>query len=479
MIAFADGARQRKAAALLEQRRRDRGRAIRDVPTESLLAFAKHVTPAWDWDAPHLMRTAETLDALQPGARLGLEIPIRHGKSELATIRFAARAIVRDPTTRVLIGSASEKLAHKFSRAIRRMVRAAGVVLSREKESAGEWETEAGGGVRATGIGGATSGIGCDILLLDDPIANRAQAESEIERERVWDSITNDFLSRLEPHGIAIVTMSRWHLDDPIGRLRDGQAGGAWQFLRIPALAEADDPLGREEGAPLWPSRWTLEALEQRRLELGPLGFASLLQQSPQPKGGSMFRYDWWPLLEVRPEVVGPVVRYWDIAGTEPRRGRHDPDYTVGALLGRMADGRFVVLDVVRIRASIAQRDAQIRATMLEDVAKFGGRVRYVIERPTGMGGADQERALRNTLAGVSLAFESPTVDKVTRAGPLAAHAESGLVVLAPGAWRDDLRLELSAFPRGTHDDQVDALTGAFSRLALPSGRVVISELSI
>ena len=446
-------------------RARKRG-GVRAVPTR-LIDYARTTQPDWDWDAQHLVRIGDTLDGLNAGARLCLEVPIRHGKSELATIRYAAHRIIRSPKTRVLIGCNADKLAQKFSRAIRRLVRAAGVTLNPERDTAGEWETTMGGGVRAVGMGGATAGYGADVLLIDDPIANRAQAESDIERDRVWEAITSDFLSRLEPDGIAIVTMSRWHEDDPTGRLKEGRAGDGWAFLRFPGIAEADDPLGREEGEPLWPARWPLEKLEERRLILGAIAFAGLIQQAPQPKGGSMFRWEWWQLLDVVPATVGPVVRYWDLAGTEPKKGKNDPDYTTGVLMGRMANKQFVVLDVCRIRASIGQRDAAMRAQMLEDRQTYGSRLRWWIERPTGMGGEDQATALRQQLAGIVLHFESPTADKVTRAAPLASHVEGALVSLAPGAWRDPYRLEFSAFPRGKHDDQVDGTSGAFAKLAL------------
>ena len=445
-------------------------------PRLALIDYARETAPTWDWDAPHLRWTAEQIDALQAGARVCLEIPIRHGKSELATIRYAAKRIIDDPTCRVLIGANAGTLAKKFSRKIRRLVLAAGIALSSEVNTAAEWQTAAGGGVRAVGMGAATAGEGCDVLIIDDPIANREQAESATIRERIWDAITSDFLSRLEPDGVALVTMSRWHEDDPIGRLRDGRAGDGWTFLRLPGEAEASDPLGRVEGEALWPTRWPLEKLAQRRLQLGDVAYAGLIQQSPQPKGGSMFRWEWWQALDVVPATVGPVVRYWDIAGTEAKKGKHDPDYTVGVLMGRMADKRFVVLDVVRIRASIGKRDAQMRATMLEDHARFGGRLRYWIERPTGMGGEDQAVALRQALAGVVVQFETPTTDKATRAAPLASHVEGALVALAPGDWHSAFKLEFSAFPRGKHDDQVDATSGAFAKVALVPPSVVTSS---
>ncbi|MFN9576848.1 MAG: terminase, partial [Gemmatimonadota bacterium] len=205
------------------------------------------------------------------------------------------------------------------------------------------WETVAGGGLRAVGAAAGSAGDRDGLAIIDDPFGSRADAESEATRESVWDWVTNDILSRLEPDGVAVITHSRWHSDDVIGRVRSGQLGDDWWILTLPAEAYDDgtpDPLGRAPGEALWPARWPLEALAKQRVSLGEYGYASLCQQRPQPRSGGMFPWAKWVELDAVPVIPGRVVRYWDLAGTEPRGASHDPDYTVGALEGVMSDQR-------------------------------------------------------------------------------------------------------------------------------------------
>ncbi len=417
---------------------------------------------------------------IQVDAEDGLYCAGRHltptHNSETGTVRFPAQWITEEPTTRVLIGSHSALLAQKFSRQARRLVRAAGVAISAEKDTAAEWETAAGGGLRAVGAGAGSAGMGADVVIIDDPFGSRGDAESEAGREAVWDWVTNDMLSRLEPNGVAVVTHSRWHSDDVIGRIRSGQLGEGWTILTLPAEAYDDgtpDPLGRAPGEALWPARWPQEALTQRRTELGEYAYASLYQQRPQPRSGGMFPWAKWVELDAVPVIPGRVVRYWDLAGTEPRGASHDPDYTVGALEGVMSDQRIAILDVARFRVASAERLARMVQVAQADRAKYGSRVTWWIERPTGMTGEEQKQALSRALmhTGIAVHFEAPTGDKTLRAEPLSAAVGAGNVCLAPEApghpWRDALRAEAADFPRGKHDDQVDAAVGAFAKLTL------------
>ena len=157
------------------------------------------------------------------------------------------------------------------------------------------------------------------------------------------------------------------------------------------------------------------------------------------------------------------------MAGTED--GGQDPDWTIGALLGRLADGKTFVADVARIRTGVARRDAEIEAVAREDARQYRGRVRWWMEKETGIGGADRTAILVRRIqnAGVSVQTEAATSNKVIRAEPLASAVGAGNVLLCPGEWRDPLRAEAADFPTGKHDDIVDALSGAFNKLALGS----------
>lgn len=426
--------------------------------------------PEYRWDARHFVEMQARLDQITAGEirRLYFQIPIRHGKSEHNTISYAAYRLERDPRTRILVCSYNDRRAQKFSREIRRLARTRGVALSSERAAAGEWETESGGGVQAVGAGAGVASVNADLILIDDPIGSRDDAESQAKRDQVWDWLTNDILARCEPQTAVVMTMSRWHQDDPAGRLLD-QQGSRWTVLDLPAEAEDNDPLGREEGEPLWPELRSADWLQEKREELGSYGFASLLQGRPRPREGGMFKWDWWQMLEEVP-ATGSMVRYWDLAGTEATGGGHDPDYTAGALLCRMIDKRTAIIDVARFRKSVAARDAELERVCREDLSRYPGRVVWWIETEAGIAGAERTQNLVRRLqaCGMAVHTEHPTGKKELRAEPLASKAEAGNVWLCPGEWRDAFRAEAADFPNGKHDDQIDAAAGADAKLSIP-----------
>ena len=452
-------------AELLLRRRRTQTQPLAHGPFGSWMASAR---PEHRWDYAHFRVMQDRLDRVTAGElrRVLFSVPIRHGKSEHNTIAYSVYRLERDPKTRILLASYAQRQAAKFSREIRRLARSRGVALSTERDAAEEWETEAGGGVRALGSGAGTASINADLIVVDDPVGSRDEAESFAHRERVWDWLTNDILARAEPHTAVLLTASRWHQDDVPGRLIDRMAG-SWIVVDLPGRAEEGDALGRASGAPLWPEYRGEEWLAEKALELGAYGFASLIQGRPRPREGGMFRWEWWQLLDAIP-AEGQMVRYWDLAGTEVRSRGHDPDYSAGALLCRMTDGRTAIVDVSRFRRSVAARDAELLRIAREDMDRYRGRVRWWIEAEAGIAGAERTAAIVRQLQGIGLAVytEHPTGSKVVRAEPLASAAEAGNIALCPGAWRDALRAEAADFPNGTHDDQIDAVAASLAKLA-------------
>jgi predicted phage terminase large subunit-like protein len=434
----------------------------------------------YEWTARHFVAMQQLLDRVTRGEvrRVYFQVAIRHGKTEHNTIGYAAYRLEQDPKTRILVCSYNDRRAQKFSREIRRLVRARGVLLSKERDAAGEWETAAGGGVQAVGAGAGVASVNADLILIDDPIGSRDDAESQAKRDQVWDWLTNDILARCEPKTAVAMTMSRWHQDDPAGRLLDQQSS-RWTVLDLPAEAEEGDALGREPGEPLWPEMRGDDWLDEKWEELGAYGFASLLQGRPRPRDGGMFKWAWWQLIDIVP-AVGPMIRYWDLAGTEPKGGSHDPDYSAGTLACRMLDLRTAIVDVQRFRKSIAYRDAELERIARDDIARYGGRVRWWIETEAGIAGAERTAELVRRLQALGMAVytEHPTGKKVFRAEPLASMAEAGNVVLCPGEWRDAFRAEAADFPNGKHDDQIDSAAGAVAKLSAPVASVSFSSVS-
>jgi len=456
---------QLMAAALLKQRQQS-GPPIAQQGFGAWLAVAK---PEYLWTAPHFRVMQQLLDAVTAGqmTRGYFQIPIRHGKTEHNTIGYGAYRLERNPRTRILVCSYNSLRAQKFSREIRKLALKRGVRISKDRDSATDWETTAGGGVLAVGAGSGVASVNADVILIDDPIGSRDDAESPAKRDQVWDWLTNDILARCEPHTAVLMTMSRWHEDDPAGRLMDQQRE-AWTVLDLPAEAEDKDPLGRKPGEALWPEMRPATWLTAKKIELGAYGFSSLLQGRPRPREGGMFKWDWWRLVGEVP-ARGPMVRYWDMAGTEATSRRSTVDWTVGALLCRMPDTRTAVVDIARFQHSIAARDAAILDIAQKDKDMYGFRVRWWLETEVGIAGvARTEELVRKIQAlGLSVSTEHPTGNKILRAEPLASKAEVGNIVLCPGSWRDPFRAESITFPNGKHDDQIDAVAGADSKLAV------------
>jgi len=204
--------------------------------------WVRHTSPNLDWDARHLEALFQRLDKVTSGEcdRLMVFMPPRHGKSETVTVHYAAWRMEQDPTTSVIIGSHSQKLADRFSRKIKRIAAEPHSALRRRLNTASEWETGLGGGIRAVGVGGGITGFGANLVIIDDPVKSRAEAESKTYRERVWDWFNDDLYTRLEPDAAIILIQTRWHEDDLAGRLlKESEDGGEhWDVISLPALSE-------------------------------------------------------------------------------------------------------------------------------------------------------------------------------------------------------------------------------------------------
>jgi len=199
-------------------------------------------------------------------ARLLIEMPPRHSKTLTVSKLYPTWHMGGNPDHRIMLTSYGKSLALKNSRFARNVIPSPvyqemfPITLSKDSKAADAWDLEGfEGGIDAMGIAGAAAGKGAHVLIIDDPIKNREQAESAVYRDKLWTSYTDDFLTRLEPAGAIIMQMTRWHMDDLIGRVIKNEGlvenGGAWQRLRLPAIAEDNDPLGRDEGEALWPWR--------------------------------------------------------------------------------------------------------------------------------------------------------------------------------------------------------------------------------
>ena len=439
-----------KARAELELRRRQRKRATFDQ-------WLPIASPAMTWDAPHLRYGQQQLQRVTDGEidKLMLFWPPRHGKSQMTTIRYPVWRMMVDPTMHVIVGAYNKTLADTFSRSARRIAREH-VDLNSERQAAGEWTTMQGGSFLAAGVGTGVTGRGAQLIVIDDPVKSREEANSLAYRERVWNWYTDDLYTRLEPGGAIILIMTRWHEDDLAGRILASEDADSWTVVKLPALAEEDDPLGRAVDEPLWPARFDAKDLADIRTVMGTPSFTALYQQRPTALEGGMFKRDWFEIVDAAPANARRI-RAWDKGGTDEAG-----DYTAGLKMAIDDDGILYVEDVVRGQWSALPRDRIMQQTAQMDT----GDVIIWVEQEPGSGGKESAEATIRNLAGFAVHAERSTGDKAIRAEPFAAQCEAHNVKLVKAKWNAEYLDELTMFPNGKHDDMVDASSLAFNKLA-------------
>jgi predicted phage terminase large subunit-like protein len=382
--------------------------------------------------------------------------------STYASVLFPAWLMARQPNTSIIGASHTSDLAEAFSKRVQSMVREHSDLLgySMLNEAANLWLTSNGCQYKSAGVGGVVTGFRADVAIVDDPVKSRADAESDTYRERAYNWYKADLLTRLKPGGAVILIQTRWHMDDLSGRLIEDDPNG-WEIIKLPAIAEENDPLGREPGEPLWQDDeyGYGKQLQDIRRQVGERDWFSLYQQSPRPLEGSIFKTAQISIAEAVPAGT-TLVRAWDLASTEDTGGR-DPDWTVGALLGRKPDGALIIVDLVRVRGGPDEVEAAIIATASRD----GKRVEISLPQDPGQAGVVQIKYLTRKLYGYKVNTSRETGKKATRAGPFSSQVNVGNVSMLKANWNRPLIDEMGAFPSGSHDDMVDALSRAFGEL--------------
>lgn len=490
--------------------------------------WLKKVFPEWEWGWEYQLYLFEKLALVSSGEcrRLMIFMPPRHGKSETVTFRYTAWRLLCEPGLNVIVGSYNQRLANKASRRIQRITQmqtAEGGVRSarsaKENEakmpkgaalarSVAEWETGGGGTVRAVGVGAGIAGFGAGLVIIDDPVRNRADAESETYRDKVWDWFNDDIYTRLEPNAAIILIQTRWHEDDLAGRLlREMKDGGEeWEVVKLPAIAEENftaeaqrrreeleqdiqderdgnssvesatdidsseslrlgvsaveewrDEIGRKPGEALCPQRYPIEELKKRRRKLGSYSFAALYQQEPVPAKGVKFKREWFrKIVDEAPKGLR-WKRGYDLAVSL----KTSADYTASFRCAFDKDNNLYISGGFRARI------------------EYPDQRRYIVERLQAE--RDTEHGVEAALHGKALiqdlrseprnrafAFKEIKVaaDKLTRALAWLNLAEAGKLFLVRGAWIDEFVNEVATFPHGKHDDQIDAVSVAVSMLA-------------
>lgn len=402
-------------------------------------------------------------------------MPPRHGKSFLCSQYFPAW-YVGAFQGRVILTSYEATFAATWGRLARNVLTdwgpsVFGVRVAQDSSAADHWELEGAqsqhGVMYTAGVGGAITGKGASLLIIDDPVKNMEEAQSATMRDKAWSWYTSTAYTRLEPDGRVLVIQTRWHDDDLSGRIlkhaRDEGDTEPWHVLSLPAVAESDEeypiagdtPYVRAEGAPLWPERFTAERLAAIRTDVGGSVWASLYQQRPTPDGGLIWHREWFK----RYSALGGLPQFQRViqaVDTAFKTGVAS-DYSVIATWGYTGSAIYL-LDVWRERVEYPD----LKRALADQAAKWQPHIIYVEDAASGQS-IIQELGRETALPIVAL---KPLGSKEARAAAVSPLAESGKVYIPDSApWVADWLDEHVAFPRGAHDDMVDTTSMALEQI--------------
>ena len=437
----------------------------REKANATFLDFCKYVWPEM-LVGEHHKRIAKALDRVVSGEckRLMIAMPPRHGKSQMGSYLFPAYLMGKKPDSKLIVGSHTAELAQRFGRMIRNLVEDERyseifpeMKLSVDSKAAGRWNTAHGGEAFFIGKGGAMTGRGGDVVVLDD-ILDEQDAVSETAMENTWEWYTSGPRQRLQPNGAIIVINTRWKTDDLSGRLlrQQGQLkADQWEILEFPAILPSNTPL--------WPEYWSLDELEKVKMSIGLKKWNAQWQQQPTNDDGAILKREWWRKWKHdEPPSCEYILQTMDTAYSK----KETADFSVIATWGVFypsADGgpALILLSVQKGRWDFPELKRVARSEYL-----YWNPDNVLIEAKAT--GTPLQQELRKM--GIPVTMYSPGgrrtgQDKVSRANAVAPLLESGMVWYPEGEeFAQDLVEECAAFPNGSNDDQVDVTVMALMR---------------
>lgn len=448
---------------------------------DELIPFTKLVMPTPDdpdnpdkslyTDAKHHRVLAAALEELEKGTfkRIIVNMPPRHGKTELASKKFIAWWWGRHPTDSFIFGTYNEKFAWDIGRSVRGVIAHPSFAqvfpdfaLKDGSSSQDRLETTQGGVGAFVGRGGTTTGRGGHILVIDDPIKDQAEANSPTVRDTLWEWFTNVVATRaMNKDARILLIQTRWHEDDLVGRITDPtnsyydeNEARQWKIIDLPALALDDnDALGRKEGEALWPERFDVEFLTKQR-RLNPRGFSALYQGRPSAEGGNFFRDDW--IRTYKPNELPKNLRYY-YASDHAVSQRQDRDKTVLIAVGVDDKDNVWVLPDTWWRAASTDKvvEAMVQAMRNRKPLLWWAERGHISK---SIGPFLRKRMLEEHV-NCAIVEVVPIADKQTRAQSIQGRMAMGKVFFpATAPWFHEARDQLLKFPASAHDDFVDAL---------------------
>tara|TARA_Y100000310_G_scaffold107868_1_gene106350 strand:+ start:57 stop:1541 length:1485 start_codon:yes stop_codon:yes gene_type:complete len=430
---------------------------------ESYLTYVKHMWPDFI-EGRHHQIFAEKLEKVARGElkRLIVNMPPRHTKSEFASTYFPSWVLGRNPKLKVMQITHTAELAFRFGRRVRDIIDSEeyqgvfpGVALKADSKSAGRWETNVGGEAFYSGIGGAVTGRGADLLVLDD-IHSEQDALSPTALDNAWEYYSSGPRQRLQPGGAIVIVMTRWGTKDLTGRLLNKQAedhADQWEVVEFPAIFP-------DSGKALWPGYWKLEELEGVKASLPVSKWEAQWMQNPTSEEGAILKREWWKKWSKKdvPEMHY-VIQSYDTAFSKKETADFSAITTWCVFQPEEGSLRpaLLLLDSKKGRWDFPE----LKRVAYEQYTYWDPDTIIVEAKASGMPLTDELRQ-----AGIPVVNYSPGKgqDKIARVNSVAPILEAGMVYVPETRWAEELVEECAAFPHGDYDDLVDSTTQALLR---------------
>ena len=438
----------------------------RELCQDKFIKFVEKVWPTFISGRHHkIMAAAFERVARGELKRLIINMPPRHTKSEFASYLLPAWFLGRFPHKKVIQTSHTAELAVGFGRKVRNLVDSdvytnifPNLSLQVDSKAAGRWNTSKGGDYFAIGVGGAVTGKGADLLIIDDPHSEQEAALAATNPEvydKVYEWYTSGPRQRLQPGGSIVVVMTRWAQRDLTGQVikSSAQRGGEeWEVIEFPAIMPS--------GKPLWPEFWSLEELSALKEELPNSKWQAQYQQNPVGNESAIVKRDWWKIWEEdKPPECDYILQTWDTAFEKHQRADYSAGTTWGIFYNPKDGGRpnIILLDTYKKRVEWVD----LKRDVLNQYNEWEPDGMLIEKKATGAPLIYELRAM-----GIPVQEYTPSKgqDKIARLNSVSDIIASGKVWVPQTRWAEELVDEIAAFPSGEHDDLVDATTLALMR---------------
>ena len=434
---------------------------LKAAAQDNFLNFVRIMWPDFV-KGPHHLKTASKLQDLAEGKikRLIVNMPPRHTKSEFASYLFPAYMMGINPKLKIIQTTHTAELAYRFGRKVRNLMGTGeyknvfdNVNLSADSKAAGRWETNHGGEYFAAGVGGAITGRGADLLIIDDPHSEQ-DALSETAMDNAYEWYTSGPRQRLQPGGAIVIVMTRWNTKDITGELIKAQGqpkADQWEVVEFPAILPSEKPV--------WPEYWQLEELESVKASISIAKWNAQWQQNPTAEEGAIIKREWWQPWD-KPQMPGlmHVIQSYDTAFSKKETADYSAITTWGIFMPDEKTPNIILLDMKKGRWDFPEMKE-----IAYDSYKYWEPESVVIEAKASGMPLTQELRMR----GIPVINFTPSKgnDKLSRVNAVAPLFQSGVVWYPEGeSWAEELIEECAAFPYGEYDDLVDSMTQALMR---------------